>query len=150
MLSQQEISDRMEIQDLVYYYSHLIDSKQIDELRQVFTEDAFIDYSVYGGSAGGLEETLDFLRGSLDSSIFPNSQHLNANVQIQVSGDTGTGRVMCFNPMEMVVEGGGTHTFMLGLWYVDEYRRTADGWRMCRRVEESSWAFNLPEFMNFS
>ena len=150
MLSQQEISDRYEIQDLVYYYAHLIDSKQIDDLRNVFTEDAFIDYSVYGGSVGGLEDTLDFLRKSLDSSIFPNSQHLNANVQIQVQGDTGSGRVMCFNPMEMVVEEGKTHTFLLGLWYVDEYRRTPAGWRICRRVEEKSWAFNLPDFMNFS
>ena len=39
MLSLQEISDRMEIQDLVYRYSELIDRKQFDGLREVFTED---------------------------------------------------------------------------------------------------------------
>ena len=34
MLSQQELSDRFEIQDLVFHYSHLIDSKQLDRLRE--------------------------------------------------------------------------------------------------------------------
>ena len=55
MLSQQELSDRFEIQDLVLHYAHLIDSKQIERLRgDVFTEDAYIDYSVFGGSVGDL------------------------------------------------------------------------------------------------
>ena len=43
MLSQQELSDRFEIQDLVFRYAHLIDSRQFDELRDLFTEDAHID-----------------------------------------------------------------------------------------------------------
>ena len=81
MLSQQELSDRFEIQDLVFHYAHLIDSKKIERLRDdVFTPDVYIDYSVFGGSVGGLEETLAFLRASLTRELFPNSQHLNANV----------------------------------------------------------------------
>ena len=130
MLSQQELSDRFEIQDLVFHYAHLIDTKQIDRLREdIFTADVHID--------------------SLTSELFPNSQHLNANVQVQLQGDTATGRVMCFNPMEMQISEGKTHTFFLGLWYVDEYRRTEKGWRICRREEVKSWVFNTPDFMNF-
>ncbi len=147
-LSIQEISDRMEIQDLCYRYAQIIDAKSFDDLREeIFTEDAFIDYSVFGGSKGNLEDTIAFLKEAL--VIFPNTQHLNANVQISVDGDTGTGRVMCFNPQEMDLGENGKHTFFLGLWYVDKYRRTDKGWRMCERVEEKSWAFNLPDFMNF-
>ena len=150
MLSQQELSDRFEIQDLVFHYAHLIDSKQIDRLREdIFTADVHIDYSVFGGSVGGLEETIAFLNASLTSELFPNSQHLNANVQVQLQGDTATGRVMCFNPMEMQIAEGKTHTFFLGLWYVDEYRRTEKGWRICRREEVKSWVFNTPDFMDF-
>ena len=53
MLSQQELSDRFEIQDLVFHYAHLIDSKRFDALREdVFTADAHIDYSAMGGSVG--------------------------------------------------------------------------------------------------
>ena len=149
MLSPQEMSDRFELQDLVFHYAHLIDTKNIDALRdQVFTEDAHIDYSAMGGSVGNVDETLEFLRASLTPELFPHSQHLNANVQITVDGDTGTGRVMCFNPMEMGLQDGEKQVFFLGLWYIDEYRRTAKGWRISRREEEKSWAFNLPDFMS--
>ncbi len=148
MLSQQEISDRLEIQDLLYLYSELIDTRCFGPMRErVFTPDAFIDYSAFGGSVGDLETTIAFLQSALAPGIFPNYQHLVANVRIALDGDTATGRVMCFNPMEAAAPDGGTHTFMLGLWYVDEYRRTEQGWRICRRVEEKSWAFNVPEFM---
>ena len=49
--------------------------------------------------------------------------------------------------MEMMI-GEEVHSYMLGLWYVDEYRRTADGWRMSRRVEEKCWKLNAPDFMD--
>jgi hypothetical protein len=64
-------------------------------------------------------------------------------------GDKATGRVMCFNPMEMALPEGKKQTFFLGLWYVDEYRRTDRGWRISRREEVKSWVFNTPDFMNF-
>ena len=147
-MSQQEISDRFEIQDLVFHYADLIDRKQIQRLRdEVFTEDVHVDYSAMGGSVGGLDETIDFLESVLTNELFPNSQHLNANVQVTVDGDRASGRVMCFNPMEMSMQEGGTRTYFLGLWYVDEYRRTDKGWRISRREEEKSWVFNAPEFM---
>lgn len=148
MLSQQEMSDRWEIQDLVYHYAHLIDTRNFDALREdVFTEDAHIDYSAFGGSVGSLEDTIAFLKDAMATSVFPNTQHLNANVQVTLDGDTARGRVMCFNPMEMAMPEGGAQVFMLGLWYVDEYRRTRAGWRISRRVEEKSWVFNVPDFM---
>jgi hypothetical protein len=52
-LSQQEIFDRLEIQDLIYNYSAIIDQKRFDDLRDVFTEDAHIDYSAFGAPVGG-------------------------------------------------------------------------------------------------
>jgi 3-phenylpropionate/cinnamic acid dioxygenase small subunit len=150
MLSQQQLSDRFEIQDLVFHYADLIDTKQFEQLRdEVFTADAHIDYSAMGGSVGDLEETITFLKAAVTDELFPNSQHLNANVQVVLSGDEATGRVMCFNPMEMTMPGGDTQTYFLGLWYVDEYRRTDAGWRIRRREEVKSWVFNAPDFMNF-
>lgn len=149
MLSQQELSDRFEIQDLVYRYAELVDSKHFDALQDIFTDDAHVDYSAFGGSVGNLEETLAFLRSAVTTELFPNTQHLNANVQVTLAGDTATGRVMCFNPMEMALPGGETHTFFLGLWYLDQYRRTVHGWRICRREEVKSWVFNTPDFMTF-
>ncbi len=136
----------MEIQDLLYRYADVIDQKRFDELNDVFHEDAHVDYSAFGGSVGNREETIDFLKKALP--LFPNTQHLNANVQITVDGDTGEGRVMCLNPQQLGMPDGTTHLFFLGLWYVDEYRRTDAGWRIYRRSEVKSWTFNTPDFMN--
>ncbi|WP_295872215.1 nuclear transport factor 2 family protein [uncultured Zhongshania sp.] len=143
-LSLQEMSDRFEIQDMLYQYADIIDRKAVDELNDIFTADAHIDYSAFGGSVGDRPSTLAFLKEALPA--FSASQHLNANVQISVEGDTASGRVMCFNPMEMPL-GAEKHVFMLGLWYVDTYRRTSDGWRISSRKEEKSWVFNVPDFM---
>lgn len=141
-LSLQEISDRMEIQDLIHEYSAIIDQKRFDDLRRVFTEDAHIDYTDVGGPVGSRDEIIDFLHRVM--VMFPNHQHLNANAQIRVDGDTATGRVMCFNPQEISTPDGKTHIFMVGLWYLDEYRRTEDGWRISKRREEKSYVFNPP------
>jgi hypothetical protein len=144
-LSLQEMSDRFEIQDMLYRYADIIDRKAVDELNDIFTPDAHIDYSAFGGSVGDRSSTLEFLKQALPA--FSASQHLNANVQITVDGDEGSGRVMCFNPMEMPL-GEERQVFMLGLWYVDTYRRTPAGWRISSRKEEKSWVFNVPDFMS--
>ena len=144
-LSLQEVSDRFEIQDLLYRYADVIDRKAFGELRSIFTADAHIDYSAMGGSKGDLEETIAFLEKAM--TLFPNHQHLNANPLVTVDGDTGRGRVMCFNPQEMKLPGGEIQVVMFGLWYLDEYRRTDEGWRIQRRSEEKSWIFNTPDFM---
>jgi hypothetical protein len=43
MLSVQEISDRLEIQQLLVDYSTAIDNRRFDDLDKVFTSDAYID-----------------------------------------------------------------------------------------------------------
>ena len=149
MLSQQELSDRFEIQDLLVHYAALIDARRFDDLCQVFTTDAYIDYSALGGSVGDLEATISFLKASLTRELFPASQHLNANMEVKLDGDRAAGRVMCLNPLVMALPDSVSQTFFLGLWYVDEYRRTEEGWRISRRQEEKSWVFNAPAFMTF-
>ena len=145
MLSPQELSDRFEIQDLVYHYADCIDRRDFDALVDVFTDDAHIDYTAVGGPQGSRDEIIAFLKKAL--AAFKTYQHLNANVQIRVSGDTATGRVMCFNPSDLKLREGKTHLFMIGIWYNDTYVRTAQGWRIRTRAEEKSWTFNLPDFM---
>ena len=145
-LSLQEMSDRFEIQDLIAEYCHIIDGQLFDRLDEVFSEDAIIDYTVMGGPRGGVAEIREFLSQSL--AIFKNTQHMISNYQIKIDGDYATGRIMCFNPMEFDLPNEGNPVFFLGFWYVDKYVRTAKGWRICERVEEKSYSFNTPDFMN--
>ena len=145
-MSLQEMSDRFEIQDLIVEYCHIIDKQLFDQIDSVFCEDAYIDYSVMGGPKGGLEEIKEFLGKALP--IFKNTQHMITNYQIKIDGDEATGRIMCFNPMQFDMADRNDPVFFLGLWYVDKYLRTDNGWRIKERVEEKSYAFNTPDFMS--
>ncbi len=147
MLSLEQISDRLEIQDLCWRYAQAVDTKNFDDFREVFTADAFIDYTCFGGISGDLETVIAWLKEVFAPEIHPNHQHLTANLQISVAGDEARGRIMCFNPQEAgpaLTGRAGTQVYFCGLWYIDEYRRTREGWRISRRVEEKSFTFNHP------
>ena len=85
-MSMQEISDRLEIQDLMVRYSYAIDSRNWDGLDDVFTPDAHIDYSVFGGSVGNLAETKAFLTEAMP--MFTTLQHMVSGTTIAFDGDT--------------------------------------------------------------
>jgi hypothetical protein len=147
MLSQQEISDRIEIGMLLDRYAGAIDRADMDLFDSCFTADAWIDYTAFaefGGIAGFYPEIRQWLASRLVQS--PGHQHLVANREIDLEGDCGHGRVMCFNPMRWPRHGSnrGANTGFLGLWYVDEYLRTSEGWRITSRREERCFNYNLP------
>ncbi|MDH4558616.1 nuclear transport factor 2 family protein [Pseudomonas sp. BN417] len=143
MLSLQEISDRLEIQQLVVDYATAIDRKDFDALNQVFTNDAYIDYRAMGGIDGRYPVVKTWLQDAL--SAFPAYQHMISNISVVLNGDEASGRIVCFNPMEVALADGTRQTFFLGLWYVDRYVRTPEGWRIAQRAEEKSYGFNVPD-----
>ncbi|MGB2172770.1 MAG: nuclear transport factor 2 family protein, partial [Porticoccaceae bacterium] len=65
MLSIQEISDRLEIQDLITSYCTVVDKKNWKGYREIFLEDASVDYSGSGGLSGSVDEVIDYLDTSL-------------------------------------------------------------------------------------
>jgi hypothetical protein len=133
MLSLEEISDRFEIQQLLIDYSTAIDSRRFDDLDRVFTADAYIDYRAMGGIDGSFPDVKAWLADTLPK-IFSTHAHMLGNFDVRISGDTASSRTFCFNPM--VFEGDTNQVMFCGLWYVDEFARTPEGWRMTRRVEE--------------
>ena len=139
-LTLQEISDRIEIQDLLVRYSHSIDTRDWDGLDEVFTPDAFIDYTAFGGTKGTLQETKDFLAKAMVA--FKSFQHMISNMLVELDGDRATARTICHNPMVMDLE-GREHVFVCGLWYVDHLVRTPNGWRIRERVEEKSYMLTV-------
>jgi hypothetical protein len=130
MLSLAEISDRMEIQQLLVDYSTAIDNRRFDDLDRVFTSDAYIDYTELGGIAGTYPDVKAWLAEVLPN--FPAYFHMLGNFDIRIDGDTASSRTILFNPMKL---GDDDQVMFCGLWYDDEFIRTADGWRMTRRVE---------------
>ncbi|HEX9176981.1 MAG TPA: nuclear transport factor 2 family protein [Mycobacterium sp.] len=131
MLSLEEISDRLEIQQLLIDYSTAIDQRRFDDLDRVFTPDAYIDYRVMGGIDGTYPAVKAWLAQVLPN--FPVYAHMLGNFDVRISGDTASSRTICFNPM--VLGGDSGNVMFCGLWYDDEFVRTPEGWRMTRRVE---------------
>lgn len=134
-MSVQEISDRLEIQDLIARYSVALDSRDYDALDELFTDDAILDYRATGAIRGSLAEMKRFVADAF--TMFSATQHLTAGTTITFAdgGDTAHAKSACHNPM---VFGGDLAPKMMivGLWYVDTLVRTPDGWRFKERVEQ--------------
>jgi hypothetical protein len=83
---------------------------------------------------GGIDGAFPAVKAWLAEVLpdFPAYYHLVGNFDIRVTGDSATGRTMCFNPMKLDDSG---KILLCALWYDDEFIRTAEGWRMTRRVE---------------
>ena len=89
MLSLEEISDRLEIQQLLVDYSTAIDTRRFDDLDVVFTPDAYIDYRAMGGIDGQFPEVKAWLAEVLPN--FPAYSHMLGNLSITFGADGGDG-----------------------------------------------------------
>jgi hypothetical protein len=146
-MSHQEISDRLEIEDLMVRYCYAIDDRDWDAYRSVFTADATIDDTVTGGVRSGVEEHVSYLKRALARILI--SQHAISTIMIKVNGDNATGRSHCSCPMVVDLGEGRKHVFFQGLWYRDVLIRTPQGWKFSARTEEGYWTHNLPEGFKF-
>jgi len=141
-LSLDEISDRIQIDDLLIRYTVAIDKKDWDLLDTVYTPDAKIDYTESGGIKGEYPEVRAWLAKAL--APFTMTQHLISNSVIELDGDAARGRTMVFNPMGTDDGNGGLKIFYVGAWYVDKLVRTSEGWRIAERFEEKAF-FDVPK-----
>jgi 3-phenylpropionate/cinnamic acid dioxygenase small subunit len=135
----QTLADRIEINDLLTRYAHSVDTKDWALYRTVFTPDAHIDYESAGGVKGDLETVAGWLEATMAG--FPMTQHLVANVDVKLDGDTAKVRAMFYNPMGMP----SGKSFFCGGWYNHELVRTPDGWRSRKLYEESAWFDRMEE-----
>ena len=134
----ERLIDRQEIDDLLTRYATAVDTKDWDLYETCFTEDAFIDYESAGGIKGKRPEVRAWLEKVM--VIFPMTQHVVCNRVIEIDGDKATARSVFYNPMALPGEGKAQSLFIDGGYYNDQLVRTADGWRITERIEESSYS----------
>ncbi|MBI4517106.1 MAG: nuclear transport factor 2 family protein [Deltaproteobacteria bacterium] len=133
----QQIADRIEIDDLLTRYATAVDTKDWELYASCFTADAFIDYTAADGIKGTVSEVKAWLAQVMP--LFPMTQHVVCNRVVAVNGDTASCRSCFFNPMGVAEGQGGLKLFIDGGYYNDKLVRSAAGWRIAERVEETSY-----------
>jgi SnoaL-like domain len=132
------LADRREIDDLLVRYATALDTRRWDELGTVFTPDAVLDYRSAGGIRGSFAEVAQWLATVLP--LFAWTQHLVVNraVRLEEGADHATAHSSFYNPNGAEVD-GRPWLFVVGGAYHDRLVRTAEGWRIAHRVEETLW-----------
>ncbi len=136
-LTLEQLSDRIEINDLLIRYTTAIDTKSWKLLDTCFTPDAHLDYT----SAGGVKGPYPQVRGWLEKALaaFPMTVHFISNSVVTLEGSKARARTCVLNPMGFPNPDGSLHLFTVGAYYNDELARTDQGWRITQRIEEQAF-----------
>jgi hypothetical protein len=133
------MNDRQAIVDVTIAYTWALDTKNVQGLREVFAADATAN--LRGVECDGVDSIIDRIGGAV--SRFDATQHMFSNHQVVVNGDEATCR--CQLQSQHVKHGvDGGDTLMIGGYYDDRLARTADGWRITRRVLVQTWTTGNP------
>jgi hypothetical protein len=134
-MTPQELSDRVEIAELLSTYASALSHGDWDGFRGSFTADAAVDYSSAGGPAGTVSDAVAWLQPTM--GIFDLALFQVSNIIVTVTGsDTASVESMFRSVMRIPAGDGGSPTVMQAIgYYHDEVTRTAAGWRLSSRTE---------------
>jgi ketosteroid isomerase-like protein len=126
-----QLIDKDAIRDLVLCYSRAVDRKDIELLRDLYTDDATDEHG--DSFTGPARAYCDFIERSLPH--MPYSGHHVCNHLISVDGDAGSGEVYAIACHVIPDGAGGRQEDFMCVRYIDNYRREEDGkWRFSKRV----------------
>jgi len=112
-LSREQISDRLEIGDVLTRYCYAVDDREWEVYRKLFTADAVIDDRVTGGLESGVEEHIDYLKRALSKVLL--SQHAISTVLVDLNGNSANARAHCSCPMVVDLGEAKRQVFFQGL-----------------------------------
>lgn len=141
-MTPEQISDRLEIHDVLVRYCHIVDQQRWADLPEIFTDDASVDYSAFGGPKSAANELSQYFAQALAG--VRTTQHTISTSMIDLSGRQATARTAA--QVMMVTDNGeaSDHVFFVGLWYQDALSKVADKWKLRERTQEYAWVHNPP------
>ena len=126
--------DRAEISDLLHRFAQALDRRDWDAYEANFADDGELILP-WGGHKGRVGMAAYVSR---DLGRFAATHHISANHQVSVTGDTATSRSY-LQAVHVLRPGDPASHFDVGGWYDNDYRRTAEGWRLTRVVITPVW-----------
>lgn len=131
------------VKQVKYRYLRALDTKNWDEFAETLTEDITADY---GASIGGAHKfadrasLVDFMRSSLPANVL--SEHRVNHPEITVTGpDTASG---IWYLQDRVIMPDYDLMLIGAAFYHDEYRRTADGWKISATGYQRTYDATMP------
>lgn len=120
------------------HYSHLMDTGRIDELAEIFTEDAVCEFGPYGTWQG--RETIRANYHAIETGPPFMAMHVTCDHWVELTGpDTAVGRAYLLEPMTSKAAEDNPFIY-LGL-YDESYRKVGGRWL----IERCSLQFFWPE-----
>ena len=135
----QALADERAVINIVSQYCWSLDTKDFEELRNVFTPDAF---AILGGTeCHGIDAIIKRISSAL--TRLDVSQHLVGSHIVEVDGDQASHR--CYLQAQHVLKGTkGGDLWMVAGTYEDQLVRTPDGWRIKQRILSRVWTEGNP------
>jgi ketosteroid isomerase-like protein len=122
-----DLLDIEAIKRVKYKYLRCLDQKLWEEMAEVLTDDAVASYSGGKYSFEGREAIIDFLVRSMGAETF-HSSHRVHHPEIDLNGD-GTA-LATWAMDDVVVMTDWNLTVRGAAFYVDEYRKVGDEWKI--------------------
>ena len=137
MLTPQEISDHIEINQLQQRYFRSMDTWNYDLLESVFTPDATVHYDALQGANTSYRDMIPQFRSF--NRHFSFMQHKGGQLLIELDGDTAqSSHNMRALHVQTTLEGEPNRWAIYGV-YQDRLVRTPDGWRIRERFYKSMY-----------
>ncbi|WP_416897204.1 MAG: nuclear transport factor 2 family protein [Minwuia sp.] len=133
-----DAAERLAISDVINLYAWAIDTKDFDQLHQVFDTDVEADFTGFGGKhvIVSRAEWVDTVRktvGNLDAT-----QHLLGNHRHRIDGDTA--HMTAYLQAMHRYNGAKADTdYVIGGHYEIDLRKTDEGWRIRRYKLVVTW-----------
>ena len=127
------------IEQVLNQYAIGLDTLQIPLMERCFTEDAHIEIPGAGVvSRAAYAATCRENLARLDAT-----HHQLGPATVEVTGDTA--RARCYLTAQHALDSLAPDGLLtIGAWYDDELLRTADGWKITRRVGTAVWCSGNP------
>jgi len=122
-----DAADVVEINQVLMRYGMIVDTRAWDDLADVFTKDAVFDTGEFGQ---GRHDSLDAIRTMFETSNPPYSVNI-VNVVVSDGPEPGTARAYSKNIGLLPKGRVGSAA------YDDELVKTAEGWRVARRLAKA-------------
>lgn len=135
------LEDRTAISETIINYARAIDLNDWTLYASLFTDPVHIDFSEAGLPAADFERDtfVGFARAGL--SGFDALQHLSPNHVIEFDA-ADPDRAVCHSALfaqHHIADAEGGDLYLMRGRYVNEMRRTADGWKIERLTQHISW-----------